>query len=489
MSTVITSLQQLLKSSPDKTLFEENERCLSALQLDQISSGYATLLYQLGVRPGQNVALLLPRGIDAAVAIYSIIKLGACYVPIDSKNPTSRQSFIINDAQCKWVIGEGKIPSWLTEIETTYVDIAQSVNVDNSYVPTTTISNTTSDKDNCAILYTSGSTGMPKGVVISAAAIMSFSNWATQTVPVDSSARIANLTPFHFDLSLFDLFAGPLIGATTVFIPQSLTLAPSKLADWLIEKKISCWYTVPSILGFLVYKGNLATKTLMHLKQILFAGEVFSTKKLIELTELLPTTQFYNLFGPSETNVCLFWAVNKQRLQADKAIPIGVAACGAQLKICSQQQQLLVKGPCLMNGYWNKGNLELPVDDEGWFQTGDRVSINARGEYNYHGRVDRMIKSAGYRIEPAEVEQALDGVSGVAGSVVIASNDPVSGTRLIAAVAGTNLDQRQIQRHMQQKLPAYMQPASYVFLEKLPLLSNGKIDYQKIKTTIAENNN
>ena len=341
------------------------------------------------------------------------------------------------------------------------------------------------EAQNSALLYTSGSTGTPKGVVISSRAIMHFCDWATAAFSIHPDDRIANLTPFHFDLSLFDIFTGPLNGATTVFMPDSLTLAPSKLVDWLIEHSISCWYTVPSILGFLLYKGNLANKHVTQLRQILFAGEVFSTPKLIELVNHLPKTRFFNLFGPTETNVCLYWPVNKRRLNADEAIPVGAAAAGAQLKICPENRQLLVKSPCLMSGYWIDGRPNLPVDDQGWYHTGDQVSIDPDGDYLYHGRLDRMIKSAGYRIEPAEIEQALGNVPGVQAAAVTAADDPVSGSRIVAAVAGHAIDRRLLKKQLKTALPAYMQPADFVFLEQLPLLSNGKIDYRKIAKMIT----
>ena len=485
MQTIITTLHKLLSCSADKVLFEENEKSLTAIELDQLSSSYAGQLLRRGVRAGHNVAVLLPRGIDAAASIYSILKIGACYVPIDAKSPQNRQAFIIRDAQCKCVIGKGNPPQWMTTAATCYVDITESDKLKDT-IPAVVPAD---DQQNCAILYTSGSTGTPKGVVISNRAIMSFCNWSTDTFSIDSNDRIANLTPFHFDLSLFDLFAGPLAGARTIFMPDSLTMAPAKLIDWLIEKAITCWYTVPSILGFLLYKGNLANKSATQLKQILFAGEVFSTAKLIEFTSLLPTTKFYNLFGPTETNVCLYWPVDRQQLKADQAIPIGVPASQAELKICPENQQLLVKGPCLMNGYWKNGKLELPLDDQHWYHTGDKVSINALGEYCYHGRLDRMIKSAGYRIEPAEIEQTLNSVSGVEDAAVLATDDSITGSVIVAAVVAPSIDRLVIKKQVREKLPPYMQPGRYFFIDVMPTLSNGKIDYRSIRTMIEAGQN
>ena len=483
--TITSMLQQVLESSPQRLVFEQAELRLTGLELDQLSSRCAFQLDALGVKPQSNVGLLLARGIHASIAIYGILKLAASYVPIDMQSPASRQRFIINDAACSCIIGQGSCPEWVRNLDVEYLDINDLFKAKEELPPLTRFD----DELIAAILYTSGSTGTPKGVAVSHRAMLSFVQWTANEFSINSEDKIANLTPFHFDLSLFDLFTGPLCGATTVFIPEKLKMAPSKLTDWLIENKISCWYTVPSILNFLLFKGGLGDKKLNDLKLVLFAGEVFATSKLKQLCTLLPDTRFYNLFGPTETNVCLHWPVDLQALNMDKAIPIGKAACGAQLKVSSENQELLVKGPCLMSGYWINQQANLPLDDQGWFHTGDKVSIDNEGNYDYHGRLDRMIKSAGYRIEPEEIETALSAVPGVSGAAVIGLADPITGTKIVAAIVGEAIDQSQLRKQMANKLPAYMQPGFYYFLEKLPILSNGKTDYhmitQIIKTRVS----
>ena len=280
---------------------------------------------------------------------------------------------------------------------------------------------------------------------------------------------------------MFDLFTAPLAGATTITLPDRLKLAPSKLVDWLDQTRISSWYTVPSILGFIALKGGLSEKTLPHLRQILFAGEVFPTEKLQKLVALLPTTKFYNLFGPTETNVCLYWPVQPSRLISDAAIPAGIPAGGATVNIDPETEELLVKSPCLTSGYWSNDQPALTLDNEGWFHTGDKVSINEQHEYEYHGRLDRMIKSAGYRIEPAEIEAVLNSAQSVDACAVISASDTIIGNKIIAVIAGSDVDQMALRGLAKNKLPPYMQPANYLIQDKLPMLSNGKIDYRTIE--------
>jgi acyl-CoA synthetase (AMP-forming)/AMP-acid ligase II len=216
----------------------------------------------------------------------------------------------------------------------------------------------------------------------------------------------------------------------------------------------------------------------------LFAGEVFPTPQLQRLSALLPGTDFYNLFGPTETNVCLYWPVDMTRLDAAVPIPVGGLACQAELAIDPEQGELLMKGPCLMSGYWQAGKTMPVLDAQGWFHTGDRVTVNAAGEYEYHGRLDRMIKSAGYRIEPAEIEQVLRAAPGVLQAAVVCIPDPLSGTRIAAAVAVEGADRCSLQAHASRQLAAWMRPSFYLLMEDLPFLPNGKTDYQSVSRAI-----
>jgi len=217
------------------------------------------------------------------------------------------------------------------------------------------------------------------------------------------------------------------------------------------------------------------------MKRILFAGEVFPLPSLSKLTEALPNIDFYNLFGPTETNVCTYWQVDRERLSTLSSLPIGAAACESKLKV-DESGELLVRGPCIMSGYWKNSDVEHT--DYQWYHTGDRVSYNDRGELLYHGRMDRMLKSSGYRIEPAEIESVINRFAQIENSVVIGESDPISGNRLVAVVVGNDVDINSMRTHLKQNLAAYMQPYRFVQLSAMPLLSNGKVDYQAVKGLI-----
>ena len=459
---------------------------LPALQEDGSQLSYIQLKHQAeqisGYLAGQSrhclrVAIALDRGSEAAAAILGVLFSGACYIPLDIKNPVNRLRFITDDADVQYVIGKGDCPEWM-DASDKWLDIDRIPEQSVLASPIVIIA-----PDSLAvILYTSGSTGMPKGVALSHSALNNFAQWAGNTFHINQLERIASLTPFHFDLSVFDLFTSLSFGAGVHFVPARLTLSPSRLTDWLQKHKITVWYTVPSLLSFIALKGALETTPLAELKTILFAGEVFPTGHLIKLSQLLPNTGLYNLYGPTETNVCCYWPVERNQLLENKPIPIGIPACNAELEITEDTGELLVKCENNLSGYWLQGRLTKPETGTTWYHTGDKVSLNSRGEYCYHGRLDRMLKCSGYRVEPAEIESVINRIPGVQSCAVIGIQDTASGQRPAAAIVlQANINLADISKTLKQKLPAYMHPGKMIAIDVLPYLSNGKVDYLNLE--------
>ncbi len=398
---------------------------------------------------------------------------------MDINNPQSRLRFIVEDAHAQVIIGRGNCPEWVQN-KGAWLDLDRLEHCQIEFEIYASGPETLS-----AILYTSGSTGTPKGVALSRRAMSAFAKWAGRTFEVRQTDQIASLSPFYFDLSVFDIFTGLNNGATVNFIPTGLSLYPSRLSAWLKETRISVWYTVPSLLCFLALKGNLSQTSLTDLRTILFAGEVFPTPQLMRLLELLPTVKFFNLFGPTETNVCCYWPVDRCEFQSQQSIPIGLPACETQLRIDPQQNELLAKGPTLFSGYWKAGKLDNKVNPNAWFRTGDRVSLNPKGELLYHGRLDRMLKCSGYRIEPVEIESIINLIHGVIQSAVVGIEDSVGGYRPAAVVVTSSAcNIGELQSTLRKRLPAYMVPAKISVLPALPCLPNGKVDYAAVKNTL-----
>jgi len=480
--SLLSAFNRQGQGTPDNIAFVEGDRQFSYQQVIQRASQLSACLAEQE-NLNRRVVIALDRGTDAAIAILAVLGAGACYIPLDIKNPANRLNYIINDAAPQCIIGKGRCPDWL-ETSVLWLDIDQA-----AFAQQSTSWPTEVDAEAlAAILYTSGSTGTPKGVALSHRALGNFADWAACTFKISPCDRIASLAPFHFDLSVFDLFSSLSCGASVHFVPAGLPLSPSRLTTWLREQRISIFYTVPSLLSFIALKGSLPTTPLPDLKTVLFAGEVFPTPQLKKLCALLPAVDFYNLYGPTETNVCCYWPVDRGRLQSDRPIPIGYPACGAALIIDAEMGELQVQSANNLSGYWQQGELIAALSADHYYHTGDKVSLNERGEYCYHGRLDRMLKCSGYRVEPAEIEAVLLQCPEVTGCAVIGITDSTSGQRPAAAVvlkSGAKLEA--IVRPVKQKLPAYMQPCKFIVLDSLPYLSNGKTDYQTLHQQLEKN--
>jgi len=471
---IVTPFFQQCAQTPEAIAFAEEDQTLTYADFKSRIEKIAAFLQAQKVQ-NQCIAIVLDRGINAASAIYGVLSAGAIYLPLDIKNPATRLNFIIQDAQPSYIIGQGKAPEWLDKAELWLdIDVLLCTTAENITLAAVDPSAL------AAILYTSGSTGNPKGVALSHQALGNFSTWAGQTFAINNQDRIASLAPFHFDLSIFDLFTSLACGASVYFLPSRLSLSPSRLTAWLAEKQISSWYTVPSLLSFIALKGALETIPLPHLKRILFAGEVFPTQHLIKLANLLPEAELYNLYGPTETNVCCYWLVDRTRLNIEHTIPIGLPACNAQLSIDADTGELQVNSLNNFSGYWQQAKLQALSPET--YPTGDKVSLNQYGEYDYHGRLDRMLKCSGYRVEPAEIEQCINQLEHIESSAVIGIKDTTSGQRpaaVVTLVADASLGEAI--KPLRQLLVPYMQPCKFIVVDSLPMLSNGKTDYQAIQ--------
>ncbi|AEF98791.1 AMP-binding protein [Methylomonas methanica] len=457
---------------PDALALAENDRRLCYADLLRRTQTVAAALQARGIQAGQPVAIHMDRGVDAVIAVFGVLLAGACYVPLDLKNPSSRLVYIVRDAHVNAVLGLGDAPIWLDA--DLWLNLAERPEA--AFIPVDIPS-----AGLAAILYTSGSTGQPRGVALSHAAITAFAAWAADLLALTPQDRIASSAPLFFDLSTFDLYAVLGAGASLHFLPAKLTLAPARLSAWLSEQAVSGWYTVPSLLAFLAFKGNLSQTSLQPLRFLLFAGEVFPTPALIDLADALPHTALYNFFGPTETNVCCYWPVRREQLQVGQTIPIGQPAAGCELHIHADNGELWVRGPTLASGYWRDGRLASLYNAQGWYASGDRVSL-VQGEYYFHGRLGRMLKCSGYRVEPAEIEVVVNAIEGVRDCTVLGIDDPTAGQRpALVMVLEPEMEITEIRKVLTRQLPSYMQPSRYQIMDALPRLPNGKLDYQQLK--------
>lgn len=473
---ILQRVDQQCRATPQRVALVEGDRSLDYAALQARYRSIATL-FECRDSASRPVAIALERGIDAAVSIFAVLHQGGCYIPLDMGSPHPRLKYIVEDSDTRLLLGQGPRPDWVPPGRD-WIDIDADPACSSGVVTPATVEASTI----ACILYTSGSTGTPRGVALSHTALANFRDWSISAFLAGQSHRVASLAPFYFDLSVFDLHACLGSGQTVLFVPSRLTLAPGRLCEWLGNQSITLWYTVPSILAFLAYKGNLGPAGLPDLKALLFAGEVFPPASLKKLAAQLPEVDLYNLYGPTETNVCCFWKVERSRLQGTEPVPIGGPACGADLRIDPETGDLRVRSRSNFSGYWNQGRIEADSDPGEWYATGDHVSINKHGEYCYHGRLDRMLKCSGYRIEPAEIETVIHQHPDVMECAVIGIADRAGGQRIAAAVQlhrGNSLDG--VMKMIRDRLPGYMLPSACRIVDRMPRLGNGKIDYANLQ--------
>ena len=519
----MSSLPQLLDEAankyPQREAIRFKDESLTYAELQQEANRLANLLIQQGVQRGDRVALYMKKSLKAVVALYGIMKAGAAYIPLDPFMPVERLKQITADCEVRHLITEEsqrkQVLAAASEIEFDFV-LGLEAQADTPFAclsweagmataVTTPPSFTITRDDLAYILYTSGSTGVPKGVAHTHASALSFALWAADEYGLQTEDRLSNHAPFHFDLSTFDLYGATAVGATCVIIPEYLTKFPTTLAKWMAEEKISVWYSVPYALIQLMEKGQLAAYDLPNLRWILFAGEAFPIKHLRQLMAMLPEVRFSNLYGPTETNVCTYYHV-QPIAPGVQAIPIGRACANTEMMVVDEDDspvpageigELLVCGPTVMAGYWNRPFLNervflrrprLDHEDDLFYRTGDLVRLLPNGDFQYFGRKDRQIKTRGYRVELDEIEAALLSQDHVQEAVIYPVADD-NGTQLIAgavvAKSGATLTDKELLKHLATKLPAYSLPAMIELMTRLPRTSTGKVDRRALQAQQA----
>jgi acyl-coenzyme A synthetase/AMP-(fatty) acid ligase len=326
----------------------------------------------------------------------------------------------------------------------------------------------------------------------------SFVDWCIAEFRPSADDVFSSHAPFHFDLSILDLYTPQAAGAALVLIPDDLGKSPELLARLIADQRITVWYSVPSILGLLALYGKLETLDLSRVRLVLFAGEVFPIVHLRALKALLPEPVCYNLYGPTETNVCTFHRL-PGAIPADRTdpFPIGIVCPHLRARVVDAdgldvprggEGELCIAGESVLPGYWNLPERTaaafLPDRGDGrWYRTGDLVTEDSLGCYTYVGRRDRMVKKRGYRVELGEIESCLYRHPDIAEAAAVALMSERDGVQIRAHLSprsGRRLSIIALKKFCAEHLPMYMVPDLFAFHEALPRTSTDKIDYQSL---------
>ncbi len=529
MTGAATNLAELLEASaraaPGRVaLVAPDGRTLTYGELDGQASAVAGFLRAHGVRPGDRVGFCLPKGLAGVAVLFGAMKARAGYVPVDWHGPAARNATIHRNAKVaalfvgaaradvvrEWPAGE--LPPLVVAVPMAatgsaaipaatepapFPEATQAWSSALAHAPLAESPGARRRDDLAYILFTSGSTGVPKGVTLTHGNALSFVDWCSDLFRPTSDDRFSSHAPFHFDLSIFDLYVALKHGATLHLVGEELGKEPKALARFIAERKLTIWYSTPSVLSLMAEYGALPTLDLGALRHVLFAGEVFPVPGLRRLTGLLPQPRYWNLYGPTETNVCNFAEIPLPvPPERTRPYPIGpLCAHCAGLVLDEQRREvapgdeglLWIAGESLFQGYFGRPDLDASVflqrDGRRWYCTGDVVKwVDGEG-FLYVGRRDRMVKRRGYRIELGEVEAGLARDPDLREAAVVAVPDEAAGVRIDAHVAGRAGRPSLIamKRACAAALPPSMAPDRFVIHERLPRTSTDKIDYQQLK--------
>jgi len=504
---------------PEASAVAFNEETLSYAELEATTNQLAKLLLDGGCERGDRVCFLVPKSPLAITCLVAILKADCLHVPLDTTSPAARIAKIIRSSQPRVLLAAGPVDHLVRELRETGdlagVTIAwldstrapEGFSAELSRSDLLTCSTARVPSMNRAqspshILFTSGSAGMPKGVVITHSNVIQFIDWATRYFGMDASDRISGHSPLHFDLSQFDIFGAFAVGAQLHLVPPQLNLLANKMAEFIRRSELTQWFSVPSMLQYMAKVDVVGQGDFPFLKRVLWCGEKLATPVLIHWMKRLPQVSFTNLYGPTEATIASsYYTVPACPGDDHAAIPIGRPCDGEYLLVLDEQLKMLpaneigdlyIGGVGLSPGYWQDPEktraVFLPsppgMASNRVYKTGDLAKVGQDGLIYFIGRADSQIKCRGYRIELGEIEAALNALEFLRECAVVAIPSPgFEGTTICCAYAAKNgpVPPIAVQTRLKRLLPSYMIPSRWLAMSALPKNSNGKIDQPKLR--------
>lgn len=494
-NSVLDYLEETAGRFPEKTAFQDLKVSISFSELTRKSKAIGSYIAK-NVTPGEPIVVYMEKNALNVAAFLGAAYAGCFYVPIDRNMPVERIRLIVECLQPKiFICDKSTLESaqiFLEKVQIVSYDDAETFEIDTNLLDKIRIGIKTTDL--LYVLFTSGSTGIPKGVTISHLAVIDFMNWICDKYKFDDSSTFCNQAPFYFDASVPDLYIPLKTGATVYIPPKSYYTFPKKVLQFIKEHQINTLIWVPSALCNVVNCKAFDVCIPTSIKTVIFCGEVMPCKHLNVWKKFVPNALYVNMYGPTEaTYACAYYNIERDFADEDK-LPLGKACENSRIILitdgrqskCGEIGEICISGQCLSNGYynaWEKTNssfVQNPVNSkyiEMIYKTGDLAYENENGDLIFSGRKDFQIKRLGYRIELGEIENVLLSINGIKNGCCLfdeASSD------IIAVFAG-EVDEKALDEVIGQKLPNYMKPTRYIRLKSIPMNLNGKIDRVKLK--------
>ena len=501
--TIINYLERTSERYPDKIAFADLNQSISFSDLIVNAKKIAT-----AIAAKTDVESVIPfymeKGVSVVVGFMGSVYAGCAYSQLNLKFPNNRLQSILESLKAPFVITDQEHASEITHVTSLPILIMEDIlNGIIDYELINKRKEMINDNSPLYVNFTSGSTGVPKGVVVSHRNVINFITEFTSVFKITSKDVLANQAPFDFDVSVKDIYSGLFTGARVEIIPTSFFIAPIKLMDFLCERKVTIMIWAVSALCFLTTMKALKYKTPETIRAIMFSGEVMPVKHLNKLQQSLPDIQYVNLYGPTEiTCNCTYYELNR-KFNEGETIPIGIPFGNSKVFLLDDNDsivtepggvgELCVSGNSVALGYLRNEEktrecfVQNPLNDkwdERTYRTGDLIKILENGDWVYLTRKDFQVKHMGHRIELTEIDTALQAVQGIDRACCQYLQEK---GKIIAFVSG-DFDLETSNNSLRSILPDYMIPNVYYTVETMPLNKNGKIDRQALMTMFMNEN-
>lgn len=500
-NNVMDYLNDIVELKPDKIAYSDGTDSFSFRDTYNISRSIASYIANCDLYRAPVVVFMRkhPREI---LTFFGVITAGCFYIPVDEEMPAVRVQLILDNVKSGLIICDDDTKDKVAQFKTdakvvTYNEIYNTQANDErlAYIHDHAL-----DTDPIYIVFTSGSTGVPKGVCACHRSVLDYIEQLSETLGFNENTVFGNQTPLYFDAFLKEVYPTLKFGATTYLIPKSLFMMPIKLLEYMNDKKINtiCW--VVSALTMISAYGAFDKVKPEYLHTIAFGSEVFPIKQFNIWKNVLPNASFTNLYGPTEgTGMCCFYHVNRE-FKDGEAIPIGRPFKNTEILLLSDDNKLVtdgepgeicIRGTGVTLGYYNNPDktaecfVQNPLNTaypEIIYRTGDIGKLNESGELVFVSRKDYQIKHMGHRIELGEIEAAVNSVNLVKMSGCIYDNE--SGKIVLFYVG--DVDKKEMVLELRKKLPRYMIPNSINIIEDMPFTANGKINRKELMNIYKE---
>ena len=495
-NNILDLLENSCRKFPDKEAFGDVEKDITFQNLVQTAKVVGTLLADK-IKIAEPVAFYMDKSVSAVCGMFGTVYAGGFYSFLDVKQPQARTESVLHILEPKVIFTDeenlAKISGYDTDAEIILLENVLEGDIDEEKL--TVVRKNFQDVNPLYVNFTSGSTGVPKGVVVSHRSVIEFISYFTEIFNIKSEDIIGNQAPFDFDVSVKDIYSGLMTGAKVQLIPKKYFSAPTLLMDYLADKEVTTLVLAVSAMCFVSVMKGFDYRLPEKIHTVMFSGEVLPIKHLKIWKSFLPNAKYVNLYGPTEiTCNCTYYILDRD-FEDTEVIPMGKAFPNEKVFLLDENDALVTKpnvqgeicvgGTALALGYYKEREktdqvfVQNPLNkayNEMIYRTGDLGKYNEDGDLVYVSRKDFQIKHMGHRIELGEIEAVTMAKEGVTRACCIYDHEK---QRLILFYTGDR-EKMALMKELRQALPPFMIPNSLVPVEEMPLNKNGKIDRKKL---------